>query len=106
MLDVPWTARESNDSIMKRMKWKKCLLNTIRYRHLNLIGHVIRKDCLEDQALSGKICGKRDKERRRTKFLENINLWIEKQGHERIIFFHAAPDRRNWCIMVANVCNR
>ena len=41
MLGVPWTARESNDSIMKRMKWKKCLLNTIRYSQLNFIGRVI-----------------------------------------------------------------
>ena len=106
MLGVPWTARETNDSIMKRMKWKKCLLNTIRYSQLNFIGHVIRKGCLEHQALSGKICGKRDKGRQRTKFLENINLWIEKQGHERINFLHAAQGRRNWRIMVANICNR
>ena len=106
MLGVLWTARESNDSIMKRMKWKKCLLNTIRYRQLNFIGHVIRKGCLKHQASSGKICGKRDKGRQRTKLLENINLWIEKQGHEKINFLHAAQDRRNWRIMGANVCNR
>ena len=47
MLSVSWTARESNESIMKRMKWKRCLLNTIRYRQLKFIGHVIRKGCLE-----------------------------------------------------------
>ena len=29
MLGASWTSRENNEWIMKRMKWKKCLLNTI-----------------------------------------------------------------------------
>ncbi len=106
MLGVSWTAKESNESIMKRMKWKRCLLNTIRYRQLKFIGHVIRKGCLEHQVLSGKICGKKDRGRQRVKYLESMNLWIEKQGYEKIDFLHAALDRRKWRIMVANVCNR
>ena len=106
ILGVPWTARESNESIMRRMKWKRCLLNTIWYRQLKFLGHVIRKCCLEHQVLSGKFCGKRDKGRQRMKYLESINLWIEKQGYEQIDFLHPARDRRKWRVMVANVCNR
>lgn len=34
MLNVPWTARESNESIFKRTKSKRFLINTIRYRQL------------------------------------------------------------------------
>ena len=106
ILGVLWTARESNDSVMRRMKWKRCLLNTICYRQLEFLGHVIRKDCLEHQVLSGKICGKRDKGRQRMKYLESINLLIEKQGYEKIDFLHVARDRRKWRVMVANACNR
>ena len=105
ILGVPWTARESNDSVMRRMKWKRYLLNTIRYRELKFLGHVIRKGCLEHQVLSGKICGKRDKGRQRMKYPESINLWIEKQGYEKIDFLHAAQDWREWRAMVAIVCN-
>jgi hypothetical protein len=106
MLNVSWTARESNESIMKRMKWKRCLLNTIRYRQLKFIGHVIRKGCLEHQVLAGKICRKRDRGRKRMKYLESINILIQKQGYEKIDLLHAAHDRKKWRIMVANVCNR
>ena len=106
MLAISWTARESNESIMKRMNWKRCLLNTIRYRQLNFTGHVIQKGCLEHQVLCGKISGKRDRGRQRTKYLESINLWIEKQGYEKMDLLRAAQDRKQWRIMVANVCNR
>ncbi len=106
MMSVPWTARENNESILRRMKWKRCLMNTIRYRQLKFLGHIIRKGCLEHLVLSGKINGKKDKGRQRIKYLENMNLWIEKQGHEQIDFLHAALDRKNWRIMLANVCNR
>ena len=73
ILGVPWTNRESNESIMKRTKWKRCLLNTTRYRQLKFIGHVIRKGCLEHQVLTGKIYRKRDKGRQRMKYIENLN---------------------------------
>jgi len=106
MLSVPWTARESNESILTRMKWKRCLINTIRYRQLKFLGHIIRKGCLEHLVLSGKINGKKDKGRQRIKYLENMNLWIVKQGCEQIDFLHAALDRKNWRIILANVCNR
>ena len=106
ILGVLWTARESNKSVMRRIKWNRCLLNTIRNRQLKFLGHVIRKGCLEHQVLSGKICGKRDKGRQRMKYLESINLWIEKQGYKKIDFLHAARARRKWRVMVADVCNR
>lgn len=32
MLSVPWTARENSETMLRRMKWKRCLMNTIRYR--------------------------------------------------------------------------
>ena len=79
MLGVPWIARESNESVMRRMKWKRCLLNTIQYRQLKFLSHVTRKGCLKHQVLSGKICRKTDKGRQRMKYLESMNLWIEKQ---------------------------
>ena len=106
MLNVPWTARETNESILKRTKSKRFLINTIRYRQLKFLGHIIRKGCLEHLVLSGKIKGKKDKGRPRIKYLENVNLWIEKQGYTKTDFLHAAQDRKNWRIMLANVCNR
>jgi len=36
-LAVPWTAKESNESIMNRFKWKRCLINIIRYRQLKFL---------------------------------------------------------------------
>ena len=106
ILAVPWTARESNESIMNRFKWKRCLINTIRYRQLKFLGHIIRKGCIEQQVLSGKIQGKRDRGRQRIKYLTSMNLWIERQGHTKVNFLHAALNRNTWRSMVANVCNR
>ena len=95
MLNVSWTDTESNESILKRMKWERCLLNTIRYRQLKFLSHVIHKGCLERPVLSGKINGKKDKGRPRIKYLENMNFWIRKQVYEKIDFLQAAQDRRN-----------
>ena len=106
MLNVSWTDRESNESMLKRVKWERCLLNTIRYRQLKFLSHIIHKGCLEHPVLSGKINGKKDKGRPRIKYLENMNFWIGKQGHEKIDFLQAAQDRRNWRTTLANVCNR
>jgi hypothetical protein len=80
MLSVSWTDRESNESILRGIKWKRCLLNTIRYRQLKFLDHIIRKGCLEHLVLSGKISGKKDKGRPGIKYLESMNIWIEKQG--------------------------
>ena len=106
ILSIPCTASASNESILNRMKWKRCLLNTIRYRQLKFLGHIIRKSCLEHLVSRREINGKKDKRRPRIKYLESMNLWIEKQSHEKIDFTRTAQDRKNWRIMLANICSR
>ena len=105
IMNVSWTDRKNNESILKRMKWKRWLLNTIRHRQLKFLGHIIRKGCLEHLVLIGKINGKKDRGRPRIKYFENMNFWIGKQGNEKIDL-HAAQGRRNWHIMLVNVCSR
>ena len=50
----------------KELEWKRKLIGEMRTRQMRFLGHVIRKDGLENLALTGTIEGKRGRGRKRT----------------------------------------
>jgi len=72
MLRIPWTAHETNQSVLQRVGQGKQLLKIIRKRQISFLGHAIRKDEMEHLCLSGKIPGKKARGRQRRMWLENI----------------------------------
>ena len=73
LLRVPWTARKSNQSILKKIS-PKCSLEGLMLRlKLQYFGYLMwRADSLENTLMLGKIEGRRRRGRQRMKWLDGI----------------------------------
>ena len=68
---VPWTARRSNQSILKKIKAEYSLEGLML--KLQYFGHLMgRTDSLEKTLMLGKIEGRRRRERQRMRWLDGI----------------------------------
>ena len=67
---VPWTARRSNQSILKEINPEYSLKELML--KLQYFGHLMRTDSLEKMQMLGKIEGRRRRERQRLKWLDGI----------------------------------
>ena len=70
---VPWTARESNQSILKEISPWCSLEGPMLKLKLQYFGHLmLRADSLEKTLMLGKIEGRRRKGRQRMRWLDGI----------------------------------
>ena len=67
MLKIPWTGHVTNEEVLKKIGTKRKLLPTIRKRQLEFLGHVMRKESVENLTLTGRIEGKKSRGRPRIK---------------------------------------
>ena len=73
LLRVPWTARRSNQSILKEISPEYSLEGLTLKLKLQSFGHLIRRaDSLEKTLTLGKIEGKRRRGRQRMRWLDGI----------------------------------
>ena len=72
-LRVPWTARRSNQSILKEIS-PECSLDGLRLKlKLQYFGHVVqRADSLEKTLMLGKIESRRRRGRQKMRWLDDI----------------------------------
>ena len=72
-LDCPWTARRSNQSILKEIS-PECSLEGLKLKlKLQYFGHLIqRADSSENTLMLGKIEGRRKRGRKRMRWLNGI----------------------------------
>ena len=72
-MSVPWTARRSNQSILKEISPDHSLEGLMLKLKLQYFGHLRqRTDSLEKTLMLGKIEGRRRSGRHRTKWLDSI----------------------------------
>ena len=70
---VPWTARRSNQSILKEISPGYSLEGLMLRLKLQYFGHLLRRvDSLEKTLMLGKIEGRRRKGRQRVRWLDRI----------------------------------
>ena len=70
---VPWTARRSNESILKDISPECSLEGLMPKLKLQYFGHLMqRTDSLEKTPMLGKIEGRRRRERQRMRWLDGI----------------------------------
>ena len=70
---VPWTARRSNQSILKEISPEYSLEELMMKLKLQYFGHLIqRTDSLEKTLMLGKIEGRRRRGRQRVRWLDDI----------------------------------
>ena len=73
LLRVPWTARRSNQSILKEMSPEYLLEGLILKLKLQYFGHLMRRgDSLEKTLMLGKIEGRRRRGQQRMRWLDGI----------------------------------
>ena len=70
---VPWTARRSNQSILKEISPEYSLEGLMLKLKLQYFGHLMqRADSLEKTLMLGKIEGRRRREQQRMRWLDGI----------------------------------
>ena len=69
---VPWTARRSNQSILKEISPGCSLEGQMLKMKLQYFGHLMRTDSLEKTLMLGKIEGRRRRGRQRMRWLDGI----------------------------------
>ena len=74
LLRVPWTARKSNQSILKEISPEYSLEELMLKLKLQYFGHLMqRADSFEKTLILGKIEGRRIRGRQRMRWLDGIN---------------------------------
>ena len=82
LLRIPWTARRSNQSILKEISPGCSLEGLMLKLKLQYFGHLMRRaDLLEKTLMLGKIEGRRRRGHQRMRWLDGMGL--QRVGHER-----------------------
>ena len=76
----------------------------MRKRQMEFLGHMHRSRGLEFLSLTGKVEGKRERDKQRIIFFDSICNSATGGQSKDLNFFKLPDDRNVWRGMVANVC--
>jgi len=94
---ISWTDRVRNAEVLLRLKEQRNILHEINKQKANWIGHILRRNCLLQQIIEGKIKGGgvlevTEKRGRRSRKL--LDVFRERRGYSHLK--EEALDRTIW----------
>ena len=95
MEKIIWTDHVRNEEVLLRVNGQRNILDEIRKRVANWIGHILRRNCILKQVIEGKIKGEMEVARRRgrrsKKLLDDLK---DRRGYSNLK--EEAIDRTMW----------